>query len=114
MLRLILIASLMLAGVANAQDIHMTLEAGGRLATGAGASVVQQSDGGSVVSDGRRTKTCPANKIALAVAGVVHMTTRRGVKTYPHGFMGCLDPAQFGGKAEVSLDQGVSLKPSDK
>ena len=109
---LILAAWLAAAGAVTAQNVHVTLRAGGGLATGEGASFARQADGVSIVSDGKRTKTCPANKIALAAMGVVHIKTRHGVKTYPHGFIGCLDPAQFGGQAEASLDQGVSLKPA--
>lgn len=113
MLKLILIAPLILAGAAQAQAMKVILPAGGRLAAGAGSSVAQGPDGRSVASDGKRTVTCPAGKIALAAAGVVHITTRDGVKTYPHGFIGCLDPARFGGAAAASFDQGVSLKPAD-
>ncbi|MGN6422432.1 MAG: hypothetical protein ACTHLA_03880 [Asticcacaulis sp.] len=109
---LILAALLSTVGAATAQDMHAILHAGGGLATGEGASFARRHDGVSIVSDGRRTKTCPANKIALAAKGMVHITTRHSVKTYPHGFIGCLDPAQFGGQAEASLDQGVSLKPA--
>ena len=49
----------------------------------------------------------------LAATGVVHITTRNGVKTYPHGFIGCLDPARFGVAAAASFGQGVGLKPAD-
>jgi hypothetical protein len=77
------------------------------------AGVTRLPDGRTVASAGGMTKTCKASEMPLATGGRTTVTTAKSTKTYPHGVVLCLDPADFGGGAVVTTDNGeVVVKPA--
>ncbi len=104
----------------HAKSIFPVVMIGLLVAVGADAAADSQTagvnrlpDGSTVASVGGKTKTCKPKEMPLATGGRTTVITTKGTKTYPHGAVLCLDPADFGGAAIVTTDNGeVVVKPA--
>ncbi|WP_443750053.1 hypothetical protein [Asticcacaulis solisilvae] len=105
------LAGLLFATAAGAQagvEAHDAPQPAG----GGTASIRTLPDGRTVATLNRRSKTCKAGQIPIATGGPATITNTKGTRTYPKGVLICLDPADFGGGARVSVEGGtVVVKP---
>ena len=101
----------MLAPAAMAQT--MTVKGPGYWAIGTGSKAEKTTDGHVKVDNGKATKTCAADQIAVASTLKTTIKTLNDETTYPDGLVACLDPAAFGGAASVDFGQGTAdIRPA--
>ena len=107
-----MLTGLLFATAAGAYGISGKFVGGGHMEIGNGSRNEVLPDGSNRVTNGHDTKTCKAEQVAVASGVRITITTTKDTRRYPDGVVACLDLADFGGSAAMSIEGGgVVVKP---